>query len=119
MRVGKGAGYSSNTCAEVRTLPSSSVVPQSSGWWRDCSPVQHPVQTVRPHTCSGKGEDTMAGEGGIGYSISSFCDNSQYKICKVPKMCMHGFHEGKLLLIQRETFKGEKLLQISRFCGYS
>ena len=86
VRVGKGAGYSSNTCAEVRTLPSSSVVPQSSGWWRDCSPVQHLVQTARPHTCSGKGEDMMAGEGGIGYSPSVTTHNTNVGWQRCPCM---------------------------------
>ena len=95
---GKGSRvFCKHVLKYIRTLPSSSVVPQSSEWWRDCSPVQHPVQTARPHTCSGKGEDTMAGEGGIGYSISSFCDKSPYK-CRVANMSMHGLHEGKLLL---------------------
>ena len=83
----KGAGHSANMFAQVHTLPSSFVVPQSSGWWRDCSPVQHPVQTAHLHTCSGQGEDTIACEREIGYSISSFCDKSKCRPMDQIPMC--------------------------------
>ena len=100
--VGKGAGYSANMFAEVHTLPSSFVVPQSSEWWRDCSPVQRPVQTAHLHICSGQSEDTIEGERGIGYSKSSFCDKSIYK-CRPMDQVMKGgkdVHEGIKLHMQ-------------------